>query len=81
VAIDPGDRPLAHVLSRRLALIVALDLAVAGGLAVARPETGAGIVGVVVSLLAFHTAANAALAGMCARLAHRLKLAAVVDAF
>ena len=75
-----GDRPLAHVLSRRLALIVALDLAVLGSLAVARPETGAGV-GVVVSLLAFHTAANAALAGICARLAHRLKLAAVVDAF
>lgn len=80
-AVKLGDRPLAHVLSNRLAQIVALDLVVVGCLALARPDTATEIVGLVVSLLVLHTAANAALADMFARLGPRVKLAAAADVF
>jgi hypothetical protein len=76
-----GDRPLASVLSRRLALIVTLDLAVVGCLALARPGTLAGIAAVVGSLLVLYTAVHVVLAGVFTRLRHRLKVAQAVDAF
>ena len=76
-----GDRQASHAMARRLALIVALDIAYLACFAIARPTSGSEVVTMVALTLALQSGAALALASMFARLGRRVAIAAAVDAF